>query len=291
MKKLSFLIALFLLSAIVTIPALAANKPYDFKCRTKIIRDGIVRYENRNYNYNFLLEVVSDNNGTKYEAWKNGHPFITANPGERYSLIIHNPLPVRVAVNLTIDGLNSITGKPCRPDADSKWIIEPYSYITIRGWQINGNDARRFYFTTKDESYADWRSNSWGKDLSVNCGVIGAAYFWSKKDLERYFEENPVYEYTPRPVRYNSNCWELEKSRAGSAAPCLEDKALGKKDQQAGTGMGERESNPIEMVRFDYDTGMYKAKDALIIYYDFAKAEPQPQPFLGMDFAPEQPLF
>ena len=287
MKKLSLILTLFILTTLFSTPVLAANKPYTFKCRTKIIRDGVVRYENRPYTYNFLVEIISDDSGTKYESWKNGHPFITANPGERYSLIIHNPLPVQVAVNLTIDGLNSITGKPCRPDEGSKWIIEPYSYITIRGWQINGTDARRFYFTSKEASYASWRSNNWGKDLSVNCGVIGAAYFWSKKELQRYFEENPVYEYTRKSLPYSSNCWgAAEKERS---APCLEDKALAK--QEAGTGMGERESNPVEMVSFNYDTGMYKAKDALIIYYDFAKLQPQPQPFMGMDFAPEQPLF
>ena len=54
--------------------------------------------------------------------------------------------------------------------------------------------------------------------------------------------------------------------------------------------MGERESNPVELVHFHYNTGMYKSRQAVIIYYDFAKVKPQPHPFLGMDFAPEQPF-
>lgn len=294
MKKISLISVLCLISILLSTSAFAASQPFTFKCRTKIIRDGVVRYENRSYTYNFLIEVISDENGTKYETTKNNRPFITAIPWERYSIILHNPLPVQVAVNLTIDGLNSITGKPCRPQDGSKWIIDPYSYVIIRGWQVSGNDARRFYFTTKDESYAKWRSNSWGKDLSVNCGVIGAAYFWNKKDMENYFENNPVYEYTQKPIPF-SRWFGLEKE---CSAPCLEDKARAKQvapgeprlRREAGTGMGERESHPVELVYFNYDTGMYKPHQAVIIYYDFVKVQPQPQPFLGMDFAPEQPF-
>lgn len=286
MNKISLLLSGCLLISLITMPAVAADKNFSFRCRTKIIRDGIVRYENRPYTYNFLVQLISDETGTKYELPKNSHPFVSANPGERYSIILHNSMPVRVAVNLTIDGLNSITGKPCRPADGSKWIIEPYSYITIRGWQVNGQDARRFFFTTKDESYAKWRSNSWGKDLSVNCGVIGAAYFWSKKDLEKYFENNPIYEYPKKPRPF-SRWFGWEKEEAGFSAPCLEDRAEIKK--KAGTGMGERESHPVELVRFDYDTGMYNPRQAVIIYYDFADVCPQPKPFLGMDFTPEMP--
>ncbi len=283
MKKISLILLASMLSTLLSIPSYAATQPFKVKCRTKIIRDGIVRYEKRKYTYNFLVEVLSDETGTKYERTKNGRPFITAKPQERYSIILHNPMPIRIAVNLTIDGLNSITGKPCKPDEGSKWIIEPYSYVTIRGWQVSGNTARRFYFTTRDDSYAKWRSNNWGKDLSVNCGVIGAAYFWNKKDLENYFENNPIYEYTrkPRPFRSWLGC------KKELAAPCEEEYERRHDKQKAGTGMGERESHPTELVHFKYNTGMYKPRQAVIIYYDFAKTEPQP--FLGMGFAPERP--
>jgi len=276
------------ISALFVGSSSAATQPFGLRCRTKIIRDGVVNYENRSYDYNFLVQVISDNEGYKSEALRYGKPFITAQPQERYTIILHNPLPVRVAVNLTIDGINSISGQPCRPNEGSKWIIEPYSFVSIRGWQVNGQDSRRFYFTSKDDSYASWRSNSWGRDLSVNCGVIGAAYFWSKTDLENYFEQNPVYEYTRRPGPFN-NLFGLRKDATGGASsPACQEGSLDKKEK-AGTGMGERETNPVEMVQFRYDTGMYKPHQAVIIYYDFAQAPPVPQPFLGMNFAPEIP--
>lgn len=285
MRRLTFVLAAGFVLGLVN-SALATNQSFGLHCRTKIIRDNETRYENRYYNYNFLMQVVSDSEGYKSESWLKNRPFIVAKPNERYKIILHNPLPIRVAVNLTIDGLNSINGKPCQPESGPKWIIEPYSYVTIRGWQINGQDSRRFYFTSKNASYAKWRSNSWSKDLSVNCGVIGAAYFWNIRDLENYFAQNPVYEYTRKPLPYSKNDWGLRKE----AAQCLGDSNRSEErhenKQKAGTGMGERESNPVELVKFDYNTGMYKSRQAVIIYYDFAK-ETEPQPFLGMEFAPE----
>lgn len=282
-KLIPTLLVLVTLTA-VTIgqTASAATQSFNLRCRTKIIRDGQVRYENRPYNYNFLVQILSDNAGCKPELSFNHRPFVTAEPDERYSIVLHNPLPIRVAVNLTIDGINSINGKPCKPADGSKWIIEPYSFVTIRGWQVNGQDARRFFFTSKDASYARWRSNSWGKDLAVNCGVIGAAYFWDSRELERYYEQNPVYEFTRRKEIFG-----CKKDLGNSlSAPAIQDKCR-ENEMKAGTGMGERESNPIEQVYFNYNTGMYKPQQAVIIYYDFAKAPPPPQPFLGMNFAPE----
>ncbi len=265
-----------------TVPLFAATRNYTVNCQTKIIRDGVVRYRNRHHTYNFNIQLISDTAGTKHESTRYSRPFVTAEAGERYSIILHNPMPIKVAVNLTIDGLNSITGKPCEPSNGSKWIIEPYSYVTIRGWQVGSHDARRFYFTSKDKSYAKWRSNKWGQDLSVNCGVIGAAYFFNKRDLEEYFEGNPVYEYTKR--RAPSGRWFGFKKESSSSLESLDEY-----EQKAGTGMGETESHPVELVHFKYNTGMYKPREAVIIYYDFADARVHPQPFLEMDFAPEQP--
>ncbi len=286
-KLLPALLTLVILSAIsIGQTAFAATQPFNFRCRTKIIRDGNIRYENRPYNYSFLVQVLSDNDGHKPESSLNRRPFVTAEPGERYSVILHNPLPIRVAVNLTIDGINSINGKPCKPADGSKWIIEPYSFITIRGWQVNGHNARRFFFTSKEDSYAQWRSNSWGKDLSVNCGVIGAAYFWDTRELEQYYEQNPVYEYTRRTYSFNEALG-CKKDADRCPAPSARDSSR-EKEMKAGTGMGERESNPVQQVYFNYNAGMYKPNQAVIIYYDFAQEPTPPQPFLSMNFAPEQ---
>lgn len=285
MKKMFW--SLILIGGLGVGTAWTATKDFTFSCRTKIIRDGHAVYEVRPYTYTFRVEVISDDAGTKGESWKDGKPFVTAVPEERYSIRLHNPMPVRIGVNLTVDGLSSITGGPVSPSKGKKWIIQPNSYVTIRGWQVSGDDSRRFFFTSKDASYAQWRSNSWGKDLSVNCGVIGAAYFWSKDEMQEWLDENPIYKYTYREDRQGLEKDEISARKSQNVAPSAE----GAPRPQAGTGMGEHESHPVRHVDFHYDTGMYRVNQAVIIYYDFPPTPPpppKPNPFPG-GYAPEMP--
>lgn len=290
--------------ALASTQAQAAIKDYRVKCRLAINQDGRILHETRHQNYGFRVEIVADSDGILSETSKNGYPFLTAVKDERYSVRIYNPLPVRVAMNLTVDGLNSITGKPSGISDGSKWMIDPQSWITIPGWQVNGGEARRFYFTDKPKSYAKWRGDQLGRDLEANCGVIGAAFFWNQMELDQYFDDHPIYRmtqhYTPYAVPESS------MDGAAPAAPCPmekakkseaelnENRALDKDladteaQQQAGTGMGERESHPTYEVSFNYDAGMYSLSQALVIYYDFAKIS-SPNPFPGVQYAPEMP--
>jgi len=203
---------------------------------------------------------------------------------------LYNPLPVRVAVNLTVDGLNSITGKPSGISDGEKWIIDPYSSATIPGWQVSGEEARRFFFTEKPKSYAKWRAEGMGMDLSANCGVIGAAFFWNQGELDRYYDSHPIY----RMTQHKYSLSKKEGFNTPSAAPASAERAIDmdmiKKEpqEQAGTGMGENESHPTVRVEFDYDTGMYSLSQALVIYYGFARVT-SPNPFPAIGFAPEMP--
>jgi len=52
--------------------------------------------------------------------------------------------------------------------------------------------------------------------------------------------------------------------------------------------MGERESHPTQMVELNVDSGMYRVKQAIVIYYDFAEV-PTPNPFPEISYAPEMP--
>ncbi len=271
--------------------AYAVQMSYPVKDRIAILQDGDLRHKVRHTPRVFRLEVLSDDKGRMTETAKAGRPFITAHPGERYSLRLTNPLPVRVAVNLTVDGLNSISGKPSGISDGQKWMIEPYSSITIPGWQVNGGEARRFFFTDKPKSYAQWREDMTGRELSSNCGVIGAAFFWNQAELDRYYDEHPLIRTS---ARRNGTCASESKKSGnfGACAPaCAKMESADKSqaeegEQQAGTGMGERESHPTVQVAFDYDTGMYKLSQALLVYYDFAKSV-SPNPFPGPDYAPE----
>jgi hypothetical protein len=290
-----FVMGLF---ALAVSTAQAAEQNFNVKYRLAVIQDDQLRHQIQHQSYGFQMEIVNDTEGTKPEMFKNGHPFVTASKGERYSVRLYNPLPVRVAVNLTVDGLNSITGKPSGIADGQKWMIDPYSSITIPGWQVSEGEARRFFFTEKPKSYAQWQGDAMEKDLSANCGVIGAAYFWNQAELDQYYDNHPIY-------RYNQSFSTLSTSRAkkecvpmtSNGSACAPSAAVDSNfnlsspqpQEKAGTGMGEQESNPTIQVAFNYDTGMYSVDQSLVIYYDFAQI-PSPNPFPAEEFSPEMPL-
>lgn len=268
------------------VPAQAAERAMTVQARTRIVDGDRERHETRAYDFTFAAEVVSDRDGVKPEGSRWGRPFVAARPGEAYRVRIHNPLPIRVAANLSIDGINSISGDPGSPEGGSKWIIEPFSWVDVTGWQVSSREARRFVFTSREGSYASWRSNAWGRDLAVDCGVIGVAFFWSQEALDDHYHRNPVVISSPRSSRWRGGGVFGSRATEKSAAPAA---PAGEAQQRAGTGMGRRESNPVREVRFSYDRGMYEVRDALVVYYDFADEERRPRPFQSGAYAPEQP--
>jgi hypothetical protein len=284
--------------------AQAAHKDFEVKYRQAILEDGRLIHQARRQPYGFRVEILSDDDSVKVETFKNGYPFIAASKEERYSVRLYNPLPVRVAVNLTVDGLNSITGKPSGIEDGQKWMIDPNSFITIPGWQVSGGEARRFFFTGKTKSYAQWRGEELGKDLAANCGVIGAAYFWSQRELNQYYDDHPLYRYTQRFWPFTANrqkssqepskkaegaCKGMAQAPSCASGAQYDDMKMAREEEQAGTGMGERESHPTFQVSFDYDSGMYSLSQALVIYYGFHEA-PVPNPFPSLGYAPEMSL-
>ncbi len=274
----------------------AAVKDQTVQYRLAIQEDDGLTHQARRQSFGFRVELVDDESGVMPEGSKDGRPLVTAVKGERYSVRLYNPLPVRVAVNLTVDGLNSITGKPSGISDGEKWMIDPYSSITIPGWQVSDGSARRFFFTEKPKSYAKWRGDSTGQDLWANCGVIGAAYFWNQAELDQYWDGHPIDRVTPSPsIFYNAQNRSCERkslnSLAQGAPACAPEKDMKKEardEQLAGTGMGESESHSTIQVAFDFDRGMYSPDQAVVIYYDFAKAE-EPNPFPAEDYAPQMP--
>ncbi|HEX8118395.1 MAG TPA: hypothetical protein VF521_14050, partial [Pyrinomonadaceae bacterium] len=94
----------------------------------------------------FGVEVLVG--GSPLEAiYGRGRRYVEASEGAEYELLVRNPLPVRVAVALSVDGLNTIDARHTSAWDSSKWVIEPYGTIRVSGWQMSSSRARRFYFT------------------------------------------------------------------------------------------------------------------------------------------------
>ena len=156
-----------------------------------------------------------------------GTTYIEALRGRNYSLQISNPMPYRVAVALSVDGLNTIDAKHTDGWNASKWVLDPYESVTIDGWQVSESSARRFYFTGERDSYGA----SLGQ--TENLGVIEAIFYRERGQPiveEREFAERP--------------------------APAPSSGALGESktsDDYAATGMGDRTRHDVTTIDIDLD--------------------------------------
>ena len=83
----------------------------------------------------------------------NGRLYVEALKGREYAIRLRNPYPVRVAVALSVDGLNTIDARETTAGDARKWVLGPYEIVTISGWQTSQSEARRFEFTTEARSY------------------------------------------------------------------------------------------------------------------------------------------
>src|SRR5688572_30463859 len=107
-----------------------------------------------------------------------GRWYVEAIKGREYAIRLRNPYGVRVAVALSVDGLNTIDARQTTAADARKWVLEPYQTVTISGWQTSRTEARRFEFTTEEKSYGQ----ALGK--TANLGVIAAVFF---KEHQRAF--------------------------------------------------------------------------------------------------------
>lgn len=170
-----------------------------------------------------------------------GTTYVEALRGRDYAIRLVNRTGERVAVALSVDGLNSIDARRTSALAARKWILGPWESVTIEGWQTSGTTARRFVFTTEKDSYGAWLRRT--DDL----GVVGAAFFRERRP-------------PPREVQ--------EMTRQRGAAPTAP-KALS--DESAATGIGDQIDHRVRAVEFEPEAApaaslrvRYEYRDALV---------------------------
>jgi hypothetical protein len=166
-----------------------------------------------------------------------GRWYVEARKGREYSIRLHNPYAVRVAVALSVDGLNTIDARETTAAAARKWVIDPFQTIVISGWQTSRTEARRFEFTTEDKSYGQ----ALGK--TANLGVISAVFF--KERVVTIHRESPM----DRERRKSAPSMPAPATEAAGAAR-EESRAS---DEYAATGMGQRTGHAVEQVWLDLE--------------------------------------
>src|SRR6266403_2087941 len=195
----------------------------------------------------FQVDVIV-NGRPLAEYYARGRTYIEALEGAEYELRIRNPLPERVAVSLSVDGLNTIDARHTSAWNASKWVIGPYETITIGGWQMSSERARRFYFTNERSSY--------GAKLgqTVNLGVIAADFFRERRRV-------PVPITPPRPIyrkdsdRERSPESSANDSRAAGTAKQQRSEASAEPNgDYAATGIGRSVENDVRWVNMDLES-------------------------------------
>lgn len=167
------------------------------------------------------------------EYFANGKTYIEAIRGRNYTLRITNPTGARVAVALSVDGLNTIDAKHTSGWNAAKWVLDPYETIDIDGWQVSDSTARRFVFTGERQSYGA------ALGQTQNLGVIEAIFY--RERTRRYHSEHRM---KPRD----------EESAAAPPPPSAQSGAVSREsDDYAATGMGDRTRHDVTSVNIDLD--------------------------------------
>lgn len=177
-----------------------------------------------------------------------GRIYVEALRDRSFSLRLSNPTAERVAVALSVDGLNVVDAKRTTSFAATKWVLMPGQTLEVPGWQISGETARRFFFTETRGSYAKWLGDT------RNVGTIEAVFFREKRRSPPLVAHGAPGGALPSPPRAEA----MEEPAASAEAPALrrEDRRKAHArdaDSYAATGAGERTSFPVEWVHFEED--------------------------------------
>jgi len=207
----------------------------------------------------FSMEILVDGRPLR-EYPARGRVYVEALRGREYSVRLTNHTGGRVAVALSVDGLNSIDARSTSAGEARKWILGPYETVTLEGWQTGQSTARRFFFTTETESYGAWLGRA--DDL----GVVSAAFFREKARPPVRMQERPKDERKRREDRPAAPAPEpsAEGQRSDASARTLS-------DEYAATGIGREIDHRVREVRFEAEEHpaatidiRYEYRDALV---------------------------
>src|SRR5438046_2665335 len=223
----------------------------------------------------FSVEVLVDGRPLGEYAAR-GRRYVEALENAEYEVRIHNPSSARVAVALSVDGLNSIDARHTSAWDAHKWVISPYGTIYVRGWQMSSENARRFYFTTERDSYAAKLGQA------ANLGVISAVFFRERAPITilRATPAEPKRgvdkaERAPMSTPQSSNG---TGSVAGESSDTT--RAPGKQrsvqpypppdDESAATGIGRSVRNDVQWIKMDLDS---RPAGEVMIRYEYRASD------------------
>ncbi len=181
-----------------------------------------------------------------------GRLYVEALEGREYAIHLRNPSPLRVAVALSVDGLNTIDARESTAAAARKWVIDAFGSLTIRGWQTSRSEARRFLFTSEARSYGQ------ALGRTANLGLITAVFF-SERTPRVAAETAPdgnaagLARGVPPPAPPAVPPADATAGAAAVPAPAAETAARAQVDAFAATGMGHRTVHRVTEVSLELE--------------------------------------
>ena len=241
---------------------------------------------------NFDIDVLV-NGRPLSEYYARGRTYVEAIQGAEYELRLRNHSRDRVAVALSVDGLNTIDARHTSAWNAAKWVIEPYQTITIKGWQMSSERARHFYFTNERDSY--------GAKLgqTANLGVISAVFFRERRAA--------VTKITPPYQRPRDRELDAAGESQPQDAPARSQSQVGRDDRAiaprpdddyAATGIGRNVHHDVRWVNMDLESNAagevtirYEYYSTLLSLGIVPRHSPQPYPLQRREdsrgFSPE----
>jgi hypothetical protein len=195
--------------------------------------------------------------------------YFEAFKGRNYALSVRNNTGRRVAVLISVDGLNVVNGERSSLSGhEPMYVLDPWERTVIQGWRTSLRDVRRFVFVDEHRSYAERTGQS--------NGDLGWIRVLSFREQERRGRGPAIKDSRDRDdVPFGGRANEGEDEGVAPAPgemraqkPNATDKTYGYAPESSpGTGWGEQRHDPVRRTHFVPAGG---ATDRLVFRYEYA---------------------
>jgi len=235
---------------------------------------------------NYSVDIlINDKPIRKYPF--NGKLFVEARPNQEYSIRIKNNTWKRILAVTSVDGLDTLNGKPASENGNG-YVINGCSSLNLDGFRLSEEKVARFVFDSKSASYAATKKDGSEK----NVGVIGIRIFQelvkppttTVKEYhhyyDHYYEKYPYWPYTypwgPWHQQWTTTCDGIGNGNVSYNCSTLSNAGLGNPNNETincnNTVNSVQAANCNSDARgFDMGTSFGKAAESRVVEVNFEK--------------------
>jgi hypothetical protein len=226
-----------------------------------------------------LVGVSVEVEGTQTPLYRavdgSGRYYVEARRGARYAVRLTNRTGERLAVLMTVDGLNVISGERQAVDQRGRmYVLDPYESADIQGWRTSLDDIRRFTFVDEQRSYATRSGKANARMGWIELAVYRERrpYAWRQHpDVTRQGREEGARDRAEAPpaTAPPAPSAESDGRLSDESAKRSGEKSVGGVRAYPGTGWGEHAHDPVQVVDFQAQP---HAAERITLRYEYASA-------------------